>query len=801
MSESEKETNEKETGAPQVGASLRVDPRTLSSEEQEFARLMGFADEGEAEPAKPATKKPAPTPAVRTLEVKASSAALPPPLESLREVASSVAVEVSGPGSEEVETLPETPGLRPRDWEEIHPRAATLGRQSALIERADRVMKLEPTAALHPPMPKSSVRPSPAIAAIDVAALQERLMGREARIAELEAMAHDPSAALEIRDRERTTHLAQPESDKQKDALVLEVDSLLQERDRLGDELATARNARAELQHRVARLEAALRATRGPSGPVPDGERDLRAEVVGLRRRLEESSDEHRRLRETLETQATALAIAAAHRDDRQHENDQLRERIDSFERDRALQIERLDDALARQRELLALVSRVQAENVELRSNQAALEETLEARDLEISAREEHLRVTRRGLALRDEQLIDASERLEQERHRHELLESELDRARLARSELEERLLRREARIASLATTLARIEEAIGRSVPRPSGEIAIAAAMPVEAALETRDESRGSVAPELAPPIALPPVFATWRDEKVSALSGETMTIAGFLARRLVERSADATKAPIRITSLAGARPEAEVELARACTALGLGTLSIRVLEASSTSAEARRQAIQAAGLTGSISIELWGEADRTARPEAHALLLSDALWAQPEADAILDELVRGLRSNGLVLFADRIGGGSVDLSDATLEKLAELWQVLPETWTERPALASAPSAGDDGGAPTRATDLVSSLFTRFEPVTTVGFGHIADLAVGPERGFALSEPGDAVEPFLTSIDAIDESRSILESLPPRHGVAVFACREGEHAGEPAPVEVLGLQWRGPSR
>jgi hypothetical protein len=316
---------------------------------------------------------------------------------------------------------------------------------------------------------------------------------------------------------------------------------------------------------RAERLEAALRAARGPSGPVPEGERELRAEVVGLRRRLEESSAESRRLRETIDLQATDLSIARAHRDDRQNEIDQFRRRIETLESERAAQVDRIDEALARQRELLALVSRIQAENVELRSTQAALEETLEARDLEISAREEHLLVTRRGLAARDEQLIDAAERLEQARHRHELLEAELERARLGQSELEEKLLRREARIASLSKTLTRIEDAIGRPVAEraaPAAVTAVAAVVhtePVQADTPSERASKPIQPSEsleqpatpipapapIASPAALPAPIVAWRNEKVRSLSGEDAGVPGFLARRLVENAGGSNASP----------------------------------------------------------------------------------------------------------------------------------------------------------------------------------------------------------------------------------------------------------------
>jgi hypothetical protein len=82
-------------------------------------------------------------------------------------------------------------------------------------------------------------------------------------------------------------------------------------------------------------------------------------------------------------------------------------------------------------------------------------------------------------------------------------------------------------------------------------------------------------------------------------------------------------------------------------------------------------------------------------------------------------------------------------------------------------------------------------------EPRTTIGFGHIVDLAVGPTRGPIVSLPGSAAEAFLTSIDALDESRSIAEGLPPRHGVAIFVRREqGDAALAERPAEILGLEW-----
>ena len=91
--------------------------------------------------------------------------------------------------------------------------------------------------------------------------------------------------------------------------------------------------------------------------------------------------------------------------------------------------------------------------------------------------------------------------------------------------------------------------------------------------------------------------------------------------------------------------------------------------------------------------------------------------------------------------------------------------------------------------------------LLARFRPVATVGFGHVVDLFLGPARGFDLAEAGSAAETLLASLDAIDESRSILESLPARHGVGVLVARDADAGAEPEAVEAFGLAWPDPAR
>ncbi|MBK7947694.1 MAG: hypothetical protein IPK00_02870 [Deltaproteobacteria bacterium] len=851
------ETGTKEGAAgTALDASLRVDPRTLPSADQDFARMMGFGDEP-ADAA--ATTASTPMPRVALDE--------PPAHVHDESIASEEPISIAEASSEERPVEPEDSEAAPvgtgealsplpaREWDEIHPRAATLGRQSALIERAERVLALPPVLAA-----------SPAVAQTEGASLflaqpgedpsgQERLRASESRIAALETERRALEEALVHARQQAAVRPAAPTSspsplptdelEKELERLRGELDGLLLERDRLGDELSVARAARAEANARAERLEAAYRSARGPHGPVPEGERELRAEVVGLRRRLEESGAESRRLRDALDASATELAIARAHADDRQQELEQQRDQIAALERDRAAQIERLDESLARQRELLALVSRVQAENVELRSTQAALEETLEARDLEISAREEHLLVTRRGLAARDAQLVDAEERLEQERHRRELVETELERARLAHAELAEGLTRRDARIATLSTTLARVEDAIGRSLP-PAMPRADEAAAPTPPARSTTsaDAEVTSAGPDAAnapettrgaspisqddpipadmaalsePPNAgvrlpaLPLILAGWRDAGLATACGpeQGASVADFLARRLAACAATHATTRVHVASLGGARIESEIELVRAYRALGAGEIMIDVLERSAEAGELRRSAIDAAGLTDTIRILAWADADQALATKPIAVLLADAFaWdaaATPDAlpaASLLDRMGSALAENGIALWVGRLAGGSVSLSETTNEKLAELWQVLPEAWTGRPGFEMPPGPGDAGGTPACSPDPLAALLDRFRPIVKVGLGHIADLFLGPARGFALSEEGPSAESLLASIDAIDESRSILESLPARHGVAVLVPRtDATPDAEDPTAESLGLAWPEPLR
>jgi len=797
MAEDEATGTEQGEAAPRPDASMRLDTRTLSSDDQAFARMMGFSEEPEAgaASASAAPNAPAAKPAV----AKPSSAASPSPAVATSPAATPPTAAPSAPASSYAASAIATPPAPARDWEDIHPRAASLGRQSALVERADALLTLEPepTPSAPPPGVADAVRPPPTR---DVPAYTTNAWPRS----------------------------ESPEQEKQVEALQQELDTTIQERDRLLDELALAHSAQADAAARAERLDVALRAARGPGGPIPDGERELRAEVIGLRRRLDEAGAEQRRLHDALDASATDLAIARAHRDDRQHELDQQRARIEALEADRDAQQARFDEALVRQRELLALVARVQAENVELRSTQAALEETLEARDLEISAREEHLQVTRRGLTARDEQLLEAAQRLDAERQRHAALDAELEQARQRQGELEAKLARRDARIAQLATTLARIEDAIGRPASaaaeraheRPRSEGARPArprpapdATSRPASIATRDAIDAPHAPHApttpnpaapADPAATPHFsksLARWRDARLRATCGKTHggSVAEFLALQLAARRATDADAPLRVTSLGGANLEAEIALARALSEAGLEAAAIRVLDADALRAERRRAAVAAAGLASSIAVDAWDGASPADGGPVDALLLSDALWdgamgTTALAASAIERFAPSLADGGLLLFCDRIAGGAVRQSETTRGKLAELWSVLPETWTSRPGFATPPESGDDGGASATGTESLAALFDQFAPIATVGLGHVADLFVGPTRAAALDAAGDATSSLLESIDALDESRSITESLPARHGVGVFVRRGA--GGEAEACTALGLPW-----
>ncbi|MCR9096897.1 MAG: hypothetical protein NXI30_21970, partial [bacterium] len=594
---------------------------------------------------------------------------------------------------------------------------------------------------------------------------------------------------------------------------------------------------------------------------------------------------------------------------------------------------EQTEAAIAQHREALTLATRLQAENNELRSAQAALEETLQARDLEIAAREEHLRVTREGLSTRDAQLVDVKEHLQEERHRIEALEADLERAEIDKSVLLDKVARRESRIATLTNTLGQIEEAMGQRVQlkvpaqpalaqaewtraapasspsddpsaapapsppedasaapvdppaaepaaseparepnrtvaveparEPSRTVAVepasaepehdpaaafeapAEAEPIEApaavvdaemdveeddlpvsreaepaqavaqtpaevpsvaaAVEERIEDavaepgealEDADLPVRAPGLlsripALPTILGRWRDARVADLEeAEADSVADFLARRLVAHLGTPGPEAIYLRSLGGALPDAEARLVTALHAQGLEGIHMQVLDVDEELAQARRGRIELACLGEAIDVRVGDLQDWNAEAPCHAILVADALHAQARPDVVLDHLSSSLERGALLLFAGRIGAGPVQLSASTLMRLEELWQFLPEPMASTDGLGRPPFRGDDGGTPAAASDPAAALVDRFDAIALVGFGHLADLVVGPSRGFALSNDDEEARQLLASVVAIDESRGITESLPPRHGVGVFAHGSGGR------TDCYGLPW-----
>jgi len=759
------------------------------------------------------------------------------------------------------------------NWEEVHPRPAAEGIQDTLQERADEVLAREDTGGIaFQANTPSATTPVPvddgALAALNASldasegersALTASLAERER---EVETLRVELDAALAAGDTSA--------SEKEAEELRVEVEVVSIERDQLIDQLAATSGQLVQAQRTGEQLAASLRAARGALVPLPEGERALRAEVIGLRGRLDEAAQENHRLATDCASVATELAIAAARVEDRQHEIDFHDERANALEAEVAEKDAQLEQALAKHREVLGLATRLQAENTELRSTQGALEETLQARDLEITAREEHLRVTRDGLTTRDTQLVDLNEAFAQERHRVEALEADIERKAIEHGVLIDKVSRRESRIATLTSTLTRIEDAMGQRIhipdsnepvfsraewtavsgattrARASGsaatmgptasedaEVHAPGAGPEPAAIEpapfVAEDASDEAEPEVstpAPAIAdeatepaltqaseveahaekeiesveaprrlvsppeLPPILSSWRDRRFAEVHEGGATVAEFLAERLHGHLGQGGPETIYLRSLGGSLPDAETRLVSALHARGLDGIRMEVLDADEERAAARRHRIELAGLGETIQVQV-GDLDAwNVDAPCHAILLADVLHAQLETEAILDLVSPAVGRGALVLFAGRIGSGPVQLSASTLMRLEEIWQLLPESLASREGLGITPFRGDDGGCPAPAVDAAQALCARFESIVLTGFGHLADLVVGPARGFMLSEEEDEALDLIESILAIDESRGLTESLPPRHGVAVFAH------GSASRTEVFGQEW-----
>ncbi len=509
MSEENLSTSEEGPDASKLDASLKIDSASLSSDEADFARQMGFdGDEEDEAPPKPtpvaaeAATGPAPVVNVAEDDPAAADDHSTPTTETepeaqcedvedaedAEEDAETMAGEAS-PDAEEVtediadgtedqaEAKPEAEALefpeRPEpedpdsgDLEEIFPRAAADGIQSTLEARASTLLQRDASHSLTAPI-NASVPASPGgpsstdnSAATEAAEASLRILRVELEERDTELQVLRASAGGENATTVRV--------EKENEALQSELDAISIDRDHLIDQLAVTSGKLVQSTSHAEKLEASLRAARGALTPLPEGERALRAEVIGLRGRIEESREEYQALVSELSQSATELAIAKARVEDRQHEVSAYIERAEALDQQMAENDEKLATTIARHRELLALSARLQADNNELRSAQAALEETLQARDLEILAREEHLTVTRQGLSARDAQLVDMKQRLEEQKQRCESQDADLQRAEIERNQLSETIAHRESRIATLTETLARIEQAMGHPLPQP---------------------------------------------------------------------------------------------------------------------------------------------------------------------------------------------------------------------------------------------------------------------------------------------------------------------------------------------
>ena len=909
MSEDETSQTEEQPDAP-LDASYRVDSSSLGEEESDFAKALGFGHDGsegasgeasaaaagdtasasrsEAEDTEYSDEDEPESESLDTAQEEASADATPraaapvdeatPPQSEFvasddddESSAASVnadeplaASERDAPTSQENEAddADEEDQDDHGDWEEIHPRSSAEGMQDTLDARADEVLAREEkglpfkSTAQADLAPASDSRDGGLATAIqasleraeaELEATQSQLAARENEIESLRRNVEDAVAANSS------------EIEKQLESLRVEAETIAIERDQLIDQLAATSGQLVQSRQSAEKLEASLRAARGALIPLPEGERALRAEVIGLRGRLDEAGQENVRLASEVASVATELAIATARVEDRQHEIDFHSDRVRELETEAAQNDVQLEEAISRHRDVLALATRLQAENTELRSTQAALEETLQARDLEITAREDHLRVTRDGLSIRDVQLIDLRELLEQQKHKSDALEADLERAAVDRDVLKDKVERRESRIATLTSTLADIEKAMGQrlslpekkqgllstsewtsydstlatavpptensSTVRPAAEV-VSAQQALTATIHVANEEVPAEAEAMAPLIeaapanaqadleveespadedtpvvenrvftaspALPTILGRWRDRRFSELTEEHTGVSDFLATRLQGHLGQPGPDAIFIKSLGGSLPDAEVRLVGALHARGVEGIRMTVLDANDDNADARRHRVELAGLGDVIDVQVGDLADWNPDAPCHAILLADALHSQMETEQILEHLSPAVARGALILFTGRIGAGPVQLSASTLMRLEELWQFLPESMAQSAGLCRPPFRGDDGGIPVPAVDAGTALLARFEPIVLAGFGHLMDLVVGPDRGFMLSDDDDEALRLIESVGAIDESRASTESLPPRHGVAVFAH------GTAGATEVFGQTWPG---
>ncbi|MEZ4291751.1 MAG: hypothetical protein R3E53_14920 [Myxococcota bacterium] len=532
MSDADHDQHEGTDGddGPGLDNSFRVDTSTLSAEELDFARQMGFGsdgspgadsaeDEEEAPPPARTASKKEPEAELQSADASAFDddgdeaddaddedgedraaddevdAASDDEAKDVHEAKSDAADAPTDREDEDeddaraiAETAPaepprvEAPMAAPaeasedadaREWEEVAPRPAKEGMQTTLSERADEVLAREAIAATHAE-PAGSGTSAPEVAALraEVEALRTRCASLLAAVEASGSEVEDLRAAAAKRDPDA---IPRAELDKIEERLRSEIDTLGIERDQLIDQLAATSGQLVQAQGRAEKLEASLKAARGALIPLPEGERALRAEVVGLRGRLEDALEDQARLASRLSATETDLAIAQARIEDRQHEIDHHADRAAELEARLEDHDGQLAEALEQHREVLASPPACRRRTTSCaahrphsrRPSPRATSRSPPARS--ISA------VMRRGLATRDAQILDLRERLDQVGHRTESLETELERRQLDLEQLQARVERREVRIATLTETLGRIEQAMGRGI----GEISLAPPSP----------------------------------------------------------------------------------------------------------------------------------------------------------------------------------------------------------------------------------------------------------------------------------------------------------------------------------
>lgn len=514
MSDSEANSSETEGGASATDASFKLDERALSDEEKEFARMMGFGEDGEdgagdeaveaAEPeavsepeaeaapqadaapeaeaapqadaaseteneAAPAAEADAPA-AADPVEAEAPPAppapAAPeaaedeaPETEEAEPLAAAAEPEAEAPAAEAPAAEVAAAPADETDWEDVEPGSGDDDHQQPIEDYAEALLS-QPSPAAPPSAPDSGAA------------------GTGQRVAELEAQLRDRDLELSrLRASFEAEFANQSQGSKDFEGLEAEFDALLGERDELIDQLAGRSGELVRARDQIEMLSASLRKARAHLVPLPAGEKALRAEVLGLRTRLTAFQQESTTATARVEGLQTELAIAEAKLDERDHERDLLDGERQLLLAQLSERDEEIETRRAKESDLVALCERVEADNQELRSTQVALEETLEARDLEISAREEHLSVTRQGLIHRDDQLQTLAEERDTLRRQIEVLEAEALRQAQQTQHLTDKVSRREARIAALSETLTQIESALSVKAKRSSGAGAAPAA------------------------------------------------------------------------------------------------------------------------------------------------------------------------------------------------------------------------------------------------------------------------------------------------------------------------------------